>query len=132
MEIVARQVAKGHAKGVELRRLCERGSISTFFLKRVVESTHPVPLDVAPAWLPWAQMRMVREYESALPKRLDAEGQGRPMVWTGGPYLGGRRGVIFTDGRFELMGEREFRSLGAMPRAPEVTIPPPLAGARRG
>ncbi|MEN6301258.1 MAG: hypothetical protein ABFD96_00955 [Armatimonadia bacterium] len=133
MEIVARQVAEAQAEGAELRTLCERGSISAFFLKRVVESTHPVPLDVAPAWLPWAQMRMVRKYESALPKRLDPEGQGRPMVWTGAPYFAGKRGVVFTDGRFELMGERAFRKLRAVAKAPEVTIPPfkPVTPASR-
>ena len=43
-----------------------------------------------------------------------AEGQGKPMIWTGGPYLRGQRGVVFTDGSYQSMSEREFRELNAV------------------
>lgn len=84
----------------------------------------PAPIDLAPSWLPWARMRLTPRYESAIPKRLDPPGKGRPMVWTGAPYLAGERGVIFTDGRFEMMSERAFRQLGAVPSPPQITLPP--------
>lgn len=133
MSSVAHTIRQGVQGGdTDLRAACERNGMAAALLGRAGSNAANVLRDVAPAWLPWAQMRMVREYESALPKCLDAEGQGRPMVWTGAPYFAGKRGVIFTDGRFELLGEREFSRLGAVPRAPEVTIPPPLAGKRRG
>lgn len=98
--------------------------IGAMFLRSVVKTGTPESLDVAPPWLPWAVMRPAPLYQSALQQRLDPPGQGRPMVWTGAPYFAGRRGVIFTDGRYELMPESSFRQLNARPAPPQITIPP--------
>lgn len=85
--------------------------------RRLSESQDEVSVDVAPPWLPWAQFRPVRRYESGhIPKTLAPEGQGAPMVWTGGRYLQGRRGVLFSDGSLKYLTESEFRTLNAVPQ----------------
>lgn len=123
MRSAAHQIAEAYGSGREA------GTLE--LVPRLVHLTKPsgpidvAPIDVAPPWLPWAVMRPALRYESALPRRLDPPGNGRPMVWTGAPYLNGLRGVIFTDGRYEEMSEGDFRKLGAVPAPPKLAIPPP-------
>ena len=109
----------------ELQALCVHNEYVAASLRRVLEHAQPEPFDVAPPWLPWAQMRLAPRYESALPQRLDPQGRGRPMIWTGAPYFVGQRGVLFSDGHFETVSESHFKQLGVRPSPPEVTIPPP-------
>lgn len=95
----------------------EEGLRPRHIFRRLGDAQDEVSLDVAPPWLPWAQFRPARLYESGhIPRTLAPKGQGAPMVWTGGPYLQGRRGVLFSDGEVEFMTEREFRKLDAMPQ----------------
>lgn len=85
---------------------------------RQCASTAAVTVDIAPAWAPWAQLRTGPRYGiGEVPELLDPPGSGgRPLIWTGAPWVDGRRGVVFTDGNFRVMSEREFRQLHAVPR----------------
>ena len=95
----------------------DEGLRPNHIFRRLSVSQNEISLDVAPPWLPWAQFRPMRRYESGhIPKALAPEGQGAPMVWTGGRYLQGRRGVLFSDGSLKYLTESEFRTLNAVPQ----------------
>ena len=103
-----------------LRVVLLAGKGPAYALRACYRRGRPSVVDVAPAWAPWAQLRTLPLYEiGAVPEVLDAPGSGgRPFIWTGGPWVNGRRAVIFTDGSFQVMSERQFRKLGAVPQPP--------------
>ena len=108
-------IAQRDDRGLRLAMADGKGPVYIF---RDCARTEAVTVDIAPAWAPWAQLRTVRRYEvGEVPDVLDPpESGGRPMIWTGAPWVNGRRAVIFTDGSFRIMSEREFRKLGAVAR----------------
>lgn len=130
MQYVAGELQGGIPKyGDDLGAVCKQYITAAGLLRAASRPAQLTAFDLAPPWLPWAQMRLAPYYESALPRRLDPPGRGHPIVWSGARYLAGKRGVIFSDGRFELMTERAFRQLGATPAPPQITIP--MSGASR-
>ncbi|MCE5240626.1 hypothetical protein LLH23_19370 [bacterium] len=105
--------------GGSIRSAVTDTSSTPMMFRAAVGSRGKALLDVAPPWLPWSRRAWVAPYQvGGVPDRLAPDGQGQPMLWTGGPYLQGRRGVVFTDGSFRLMSEREFCKLGAVPHPP--------------
>jgi hypothetical protein len=89
------------------------------------------PFDVASRWLPWAVMRPAQQFESAIAERLDTPERARAMIWTGAPYFAAKRGVIFSDGSYRLVSEREFRQLNAVPAPPPESVRRALAAIKK-
>jgi hypothetical protein len=107
-----------HREDRSLRSALAEGTLPPYPLRRLVSRWEAV-FDVAPKWAPWSQLRRLPAYEvGEVPEILDIAGTGRPLAWTGGPYLHGRRGIIFADGSYRTMSEREFRTLNAIPQPP--------------
>jgi len=124
MQYLGKVLATGFEDhGGSIAAICADNKTSAGFLAGFTTPGQSRLFDVAPPWLPWAQLRLAPCYESAIPARLEPPGRGRPMVWTGAPCFAGKRGVIFSDGRFEMVAEKAFRQLGASPAPPQVTIP---------
>jgi len=110
-----RRAARDHEGSVPDAIAESRAAASLFLL--ATRQNGPRLLDVAPLWLPWSQRRWLAFYETGeIPEKLAAEGQGKPMIWTGAVYLNGRRVVVFSDGSSKLVTESEFHNLNAVPR----------------